>query len=855
MKKIFLLALLAVGITVSAQSEYEITVQSKKPSGIIDEMLYGQLFEHIYFSANNGVWQELIQERSFEPEQYPGIHPRDGYFDGWFVDDQQVLHSPTRYEQPLRIDSINTCDFDLTMDVNWRAYKLARRSWSGGLMDIRFAFRNKADGSPYYLRIHDPYYESHMFTPAQTQAQIQAAKEAEARAALQQQAATADFSICRMEEREVSGWGGRTRRINTLVPLVSAPASKEQVNESQQWHKLRIESRGSRVTVFWDDQQVLTYDGLEVPDRRSTSSRLQGKNYITFWVNYTEATYRNIQLTAADGKMLFKGIPGDVQTPAVAQQWTAFGAGGRYRLVKDDAINMRYSQEITATKGEAGIFQGPQNIVKGEQYVGSIYARGKGELIVGLRDNNGKFVARQSFGKVGKTWQKYAFTLKPETSCDGDFAIVVNGGTVQVDMATMTTQTGINLGGFRPDILQAVKELHPTCLRWPGGGYVAQYNWQWGIGPQENRQRWDHWMWMDYDQNCFGTDEFIRFCREVNSEPVIVVSVKFERPASEYQQILQDAVNWLRYCNAPATDEWGAKRAANGHPEPYNVKYWEIDNEMWEMGIERYEKCVRDFSTAMRKVDPSIKIIACGGFREDEQFIQRSGQYFDYLSLHHYEQQGGYASGPVRLGQQYDNYAKMIANGPNPNIKLFISEWNLNSIDWRTGLFAGGFLNMCEARDVVAMGAAALFIRRTDAPDWNNAFINFDYKDLFKAPNCQVTELWYNHFSKYRLAYSGETGDVSVSTTLSENGADVIVKVVNPTEKPATLRIKGDWNGVERAPFEYYAPGSLTVANSMQNKQAVTLKQAQARVDGADVVLSVPALSAGVLVITKKISQ
>ena len=198
----------------------------------------------------------------------------------------------------------------------------------------------------------------------------------------------------------------------------------------------------------------------------------------------------------------------------------------------------------------------------------------------------------------------------------------------------------------------------------------------------------------------------IRFCREINSEPIIVVSVKFERPAEEYDSILQDAVNWLRYCNAPATDEWGAKRAANGHPEPYNVKYWEIDNEMWEMGIDRYEKCVRDFSTAMRKIDPSIKIIACGGFREDEQFIQRSGRYFDYLSLHHYEQQGGYATGPVRLGQQYDRYAKMIADGPNPNIQLFISEWNLNSIDWRTGLFAGGFLNMCEARDVVAMGMA-----------------------------------------------------------------------------------------------------------------------------------------------------
>ena len=256
-------------------------------------------------------------------------------------------------------------------------------------------------------------------------------------------------------------------------------------------------------------------------------------------------------------------------------------------------------------------------------------------------------------------------------------------------------------------------------------------------------------------------------------------------------------------------------------------------------------------SVCVISADPSIKIIACGGFQEDEQFIKRSGKYFDYLSLHHYEQQGGYATGPVRLGQQYDRYAKMIADGPNPNIKLFISEWNLNSIDWRTGLFAGGFLNMCEARDVVAMGAAALFLRRTDAPDWNNAFINFDYKDLFKAPNCQVTELWYDHFSKYRLAFSGETGNLSVSTTMSENGANVIVKVVNPTEEPATLRVKGDWAGVSGGEFEYYAPGSLTVANSMENKNAVALKKEHARIDGNDVLLSVPALSAGVLTIAK----
>ena len=837
------MCVLSLGLGAKAQNEYEITVESSKPSGIIDEMLYGQLFEHIYFSANNGVWQEMIYGRSFEPEQYPGIPPRDGYFDGWFMDDDQVLHSPTRYEQPLNICTVESDDYEITMDINWRSYKLARRSWSGGLMDIRFAFAQKADGSAYFARIHDPYYEGRTFTPAQTESQIAAANEANARASLQAQNATADFSISAMEEREVSGFGGRNRRMSTLTALASTPATKDQVNENQDWHKLRISRKGADVTMYFDDKEVVKYSGLEQT----------GKNDLVFWVNYTEATYRNITVKSGE-QTVFSGTPKDVQIPDVAPEWTPVWTNGmgKYRLIKDDAVNMRYSQEITAVKTESGIMQGPQNIVAGEKYVGSIYAKGKGELIVELRDYTGRPVARQSLGKVSKEWKKYEFTLEPqESSYDGNFEIKVKGGTVQFDMVTMSTQTGKDLGGFRPDILQAVKELHPTCLRWPGGGYVAQYDWQNGIGPQENRERWAHWMWMDYDQNCFGTDEFIKFCREVNSEPIIVVSVKFERPADEYDQILEDAVNWLRYCNAPATDEWGAKRAANGHPEPYNVKYWEIDNEMWEMGIERYEKCVRDFSTAMRKIDPSIKIIACGGFSEDEQFIKRSGNYFDYLSLHHYEQQGGYATGPARLGQQYDRYAKMIAESPNPNIKLFISEWNLNSIDWRTGLFAGGFLNMCESRDVVAMGAAALFLRRTDAPDWNNAFINFDYKDLFKAPNCQVTELWYDHFSKYRLAFSGETGNISVSTTLSENGADVIVKVVNPTDEPATLRIKGDWKGINKTEFEYYAPGSLTVANSMENKNAVALQKSAGKTDGNDVILSVPALSAGVLTITK----
>ena len=85
---------------------------------------------------------------------------------------------------------------------------------------------------------------------------------------------------------------------------------------------------------------------------------------------------------------------------------------------------------------------------------------------------------------------------------------------------------------------------------------------------------------------------------------------------------------------------------------------------------------------------------------------------------------------------------------------------------------------------------------------------------------------------------------------MKENGSGVIVKVVNPTDDAAILRIKGDWVGVSSTTFEYYAPGSLTVANSMENKNAVALQKATAKTEGNDVLLSVPALSAGVLVIS-----
>jgi alpha-L-arabinofuranosidase len=830
MKKILLFAA-AVWICglISGQQAQNVTINIKSgtPSGIIDSKIYGQLFEHIYFSADGGLWGEMIAGRSFEPEQYPGISPREGFFDGWYEDDDQILYSPTLFEQPIPMTTIYGDSYIINTDIKWRAYKLARHMWSGGYADMKIEFKNYPDEKRYRFRFHDPQYEP--VNPRNPQPPKEAT-----------------FAIERETITERQGRDGKPVAVTVWEPVASAPVKPGQIDVAGNWHNLRLNCSGKIVTVFWDGKQVLRFRDLDNSVK---------KNHIAFGVNYTEAQFKNISITSVDGEKIYMaGMPEVVKNPPVAPQWKSFGSG-KFEMVKGDDVNMKYSQKITAGAESSGVLQGPFSIRKGEVYSGSLWAKGDGnaELTIALTAG-GKNIAVHVIGKPGAAWKKCEFSLEAAGyEGDADLAIGVKGGSLHVDQVTMMSRSAINLSGFRPDIYKAVELLNPTNLRWPGGGYAAQYRWKWGIGPQEERERWPHYMWMNYDQNSFGTDEFIQLCRQINSEPVIVVRIGFDRSESEHEMILQEACDWVAYCNEPATGKWGSKRAANGHFEPYNVMYWEIDNEMWEYGIEKYEAAVKEFSTALRKVAPRIKIIVCGGFgaATDKEFFNRSGKYFDYVSLHHYEGENGYASGPARLAAQYDQYAKMIAQCPNPNIKLYISEWNLQSIDWRTGLFAGGFLNICEQRPVVEMGAAALFIRRTDAPAWNNAFINFDYKGVFVAPNYLVTKLWYDNFSKYRLAYTGETGNMSINTTLSENGENVIVKIVNPTENPYDLTIEGDWKQLNAAAYQFIAPGSLKASNSMESPNAVSVEKKEITPANNIVSMTVTPFSAGVLTLTK----
>jgi alpha-N-arabinofuranosidase len=138
----------------------------------------------------------------------------------------------------------------------------------------------------------------------------------------------------------------------------------------------------------------------------------------------------------------------------------------------------------------------------------------------------------------------------------------------------------------------------------------------------------------------------------------------------------------------------------------------------------------------------------------------------------------------------WSRYPEFIADSPNPKVGLAVTEWNAQSTDWRTGLFAAGLLNVFERQDAVRMATPALFLRRVDAPAWDNAFINHDHVSWFPAPNYVVMQLYRQHYQPNRVQLIS-LGSLNAVATASADGKTVVLKVVNaqPEDVTCTLQI------------------------------------------------------------------
>jgi alpha-N-arabinofuranosidase len=221
--------------------------------------------------------------------------------------------------------------------------------------------------------------------------------------------------------------------------------------------------------------------------------------------------------------------------------------------------------------------------------------------------------------------------------------------------------------GFRKDVIEAVRGLGVTIMRWPGGNFVSGYNWKDGIGPRNRRPVRPEGAWGSLESNQFGTDDFLKYSERAGFEPYICINAGLGS--------IQDARDWVEYCNESRDTYWAAERRKNGRDRPYNVKYWGIGNEIdgpWQLGhknADDYAKFALEAAKAMRRVDPQIKLIASGSsnFRPGYDWIgwnrtvlERLRDEIDYISLHTY------------IGNRENDLERFLAEGQNLDERIDI---------------------------------------------------------------------------------------------------------------------------------------------------------------------------------------
>lgn len=526
-----------------------------------------------------------------------------------------------------------------------------------------------------------------------------------------------------------------------------------------------------------------------------------------------------------------------------------------------------------------GVHQGRVPVRQGLDYRGYLWMKTDsftGDVRVALEADvtGGRIYSEAPITSVGSDWKQYTFTLTPSASDPlARFAILFSGvGTVWVDQVSL--MPGDAVDGVRADVLDKVKALAPAFIRWPGGNVAQDYHWQWGIGPRDERPTWINLSWKNEPEpSDFGTDEFIRFARNVGAEPSITVNVEGRGATAD------EAAAWVEYCNGPATSTYGAMRARNGHPEPYRVKYWEIGNEIWGDWVRghsdaaTYARNLTRYVAAMRAVDPSIQVIAVGdNDMAWNRTVLGAVERFDYLAIHHYYSQRdmngdlrNLMARPLHYERVYGEIEAALRDlPPDRRPKLAINEWGLDVPESRQhsilgALYGARLMNVFERRsDLVAMSAVSDLVN-----GWPGGIIQASRHGVFVTPVYLVNRLYATHLGAERLAVkvdgptfssSREGSDIPVLDVVVSRSADgrgIFVKAVNTDlERPVRARISVRGAHVaSSAVVERVVADSLAAVNGFATPEAVRVTRGAVRA-GNTFSLELPRHSVSVITLT-----
>jgi len=503
---------------------------------------------------------------------------------------------------------------------------------------------------------------------------------------------------------------------------------------------------------------------------------------------------------------------------------------------------------------------------QGEAYNFSARIRrtdGTATLRIELYGADGTLLDSARLQEFSSNWKACYTVLHPkDTDAKAKLYVLVDGkGAFELDMVTLFPQkTWKNRpGGLRADMVQALADLKPGFMRFPGGCIVegtqlsGRYQWKKTIGPVEERplliNRWNyeflHRPAPDYFQSFgLGFFEFFQLCEDIGAQPLPIVNCgmacQFNSaelcPMDALDLYIQDALDLVEFANGSVTTEWGAKRAALGHPEPFNLKMMGVGNEQWgPQYIERYEK----FSRALKRKYPGIALIAAAGPDPgDERFkflwSKLRALNADIVDEHCYSQPAWFLANTHR----YDAYDR---DGP----KVFMGEYAAQSVatlstknrnNLETAIAEAAYLTGLERNaDVVRMASYAPLFAHVDAWQWTPDLIWVNNLAVLPTANYYVQQLFSRNRGD-RVLPTAFKNEASQSTSTAQHPAalfasatrddatgEIILKVVNAAnlETDAEIKLNTTSTVAARATTIVLAGPSAAALNSFEQPRQV----------------------------------
>jgi alpha-L-arabinofuranosidase len=539
------------------------------------------------------------------------------------------------------------------------------------------------------------------------------------------------------------------------------------------------------------------------------------------------------------------------ETDFKEKPWRPAGAVNRAEISRDPSnpVGGKFALKITAegTPCTVGVAQDGLSVAPDQPCVFSCYLRQKGvkgPVTVRLH-KEGKEYATCEF-RPTRAWKKYTARLKFSAEApDSSLSITFRGpGTLWLDSASLMPERTV--GGWRPDVVAAVKALKPGIVRFGGSAlddaHLGTFDWRDTLGDPDRRRPFRAWGGLQ--PAGAGLEELVQFCGHVGAEPLLCVRVTGKTP--------REAADQVRYFNAPSDSPMGRLRAKNGHATPYRVRYWQVGN---EVGGADYEARLPAFCQAMKEADPAIVLLSS---YPSAGVLKRARKWLDFVCPHHYgcEDLAGKANELAGLCELIRKHA------PGRPIKVAVTEWNTTAGDWgpkramlwtlANALACSRYHNLLHRHgDLVTISNRSNLIN-----SFCSGILQTDRRRLYKTPTYHAQKLYATLAGCQALRVESPLPahvGLDVSATLSEKGDLLTLFAVNPSLEDVTRSVDLSAFGAGGQEAEVWTladtkrAGEPDVTNSFGEPDRVTPVAGKFRAASARFDYRFPALSLTVL--------